>query len=123
MVAAGGISSGINLGASFANHKSGARTSLSVVVSAVGILLAVLFLAPVIALVPRVVIAGLLLVGVAAVRPVEHPDRAADARQGFELEEHDLDLLVIAFRRRPRSPSTHHRRRDRPRRHPVLLFG
>src|SRR5262245_4605432 len=64
MVAAcfGGIPSGVNLGASFANHRSGARTSASVLVSALLILLAVLLLAPVIALIPRVVVSGLLVV-------------------------------------------------------------
>jgi anti-anti-sigma factor len=58
----GGISSGVSLAATFANHRSGARTSLSALVCAVTILLAVLLLPPVIALVPRAVIAGLLLV-------------------------------------------------------------
>jgi anti-anti-sigma factor len=58
----GGISSGVNLGASFANYKTGARGSLSVLVSAIAILLALLFLSPVIALIPRAVIAGLLVV-------------------------------------------------------------
>jgi SulP family sulfate permease len=64
MVAAcfGGIASGINLGSSFANHKAGGRTATSVLVTAVFILVAVLLLAPVIAYIPRAVIAGLLVV-------------------------------------------------------------
>jgi MFS superfamily sulfate permease-like transporter len=64
MVAAcfGGIASGVNLGSSFANHKAGGRTSASVLVTAVFILIAVLLLTPVIAYIPRAVIAGLLVV-------------------------------------------------------------
>ena len=64
MVAAcfGGIASGVNLGSSFANHKAGGRTATSVLVTAVFILVAVLLLAPVIAYIPRAVIAGLLVV-------------------------------------------------------------
>jgi len=58
----GGISSGVNLGSSFANHKSGGRTGASVLVTALVMLLAVLLLPPVIAYIPRVVIAGLLAV-------------------------------------------------------------
>jgi SulP family sulfate permease len=58
----GGIASGINLGSSFANHKAGGRTSASVLVTAVVILVAVLLLTPVIAYIPRAVIAGLLVV-------------------------------------------------------------
>lgn len=58
----GGISSGVSLAPSFASHRSGARTSRSALVCAAAILLAVLLLPSVIALVPRAVIAGLLLV-------------------------------------------------------------
>jgi SulP family sulfate permease len=58
----GAISSGINLGSSFANYKSGGRTQASVLVSAGLILLAVLAFSPVIAYIPRAVIAGLLTV-------------------------------------------------------------
>jgi SulP family sulfate permease len=64
MVAAcfGGISGGIALGSTIASHRSGGRTPASVLVAALVMLLAVLFLPPVIALIPRVVIAGLLVV-------------------------------------------------------------
>ena len=64
MVAAcfGGIASGVNLGASIANHRAGGRTRLASLAAAAVILLTVLFLGPAIALLPRVVIAGMLLV-------------------------------------------------------------
>ena len=58
----GGLSNGINLASSFANHRSGGRTPLSVLVAAGTILIGVLVLPPVIELIPRVVIAGLLAV-------------------------------------------------------------
>ena len=64
MVAAGfgGIANGINLASSFANHRSGARTPLSLAVHAAFILLAVLLLSPLLAYIPRVVIASMLVV-------------------------------------------------------------
>lgn len=58
----GGISGGVNLGASFSSYRSGGRTPAAVVVAALALLLALLLLPPVIAFIPRVVIAGLLLV-------------------------------------------------------------
>jgi len=58
----GGIASGVNLGASLANHRAGGRTRLASLAAAVVILLAALFLGPAIALLPRVVIAGMLFV-------------------------------------------------------------
>jgi MFS superfamily sulfate permease-like transporter len=58
----GGISSGVNLGASFANHRAGGRTRLAAVIAAGVILLAVLLLSPAIAALPRVVVAGMLIV-------------------------------------------------------------
>lgn len=63
MVAAGfgGISNGINLASSFANHRAGGRTVLSVLVCTVLILASVLVLPPVIAVLPRVVIAAMLM--------------------------------------------------------------
>jgi sulfate permease, SulP family len=62
MVAAsfGGIANGINLGSCFANHRSGARTPLSVLVCAVVILLVIVALSPLISYLPHVVIAALL---------------------------------------------------------------
>ena len=63
MVAAGfgGLANGINLGSSFANHRSGGRTALSVLIHGVAILLAILALSPLIGHMPRVVIAGMLM--------------------------------------------------------------
>ena len=58
----GGIPSGVNLGASMANYRAGGRTRLAAAVAAAVVLLAVLVCGPVIALLPRVVIAGMLLV-------------------------------------------------------------
>lgn len=64
MVAAGfgGIANGINLGSSYANHRTGARTPLSLLVHAAVILLAILVLSPLIGYLPRVVIAAMLIV-------------------------------------------------------------
>lgn len=58
----GGISNGVNLAASFANHRAGARTALSLLVSSSLVLAGLLVLPPVIALLPRVVIAAMLVV-------------------------------------------------------------
>jgi len=58
----GGIPSGLNLGASLANHRAGGRTRLAGVIAGVVVLLATLLLAPAIARLPRVVVAGMLLV-------------------------------------------------------------
>lgn len=64
MVAAGfgGIANGINLGSSFANHRSGGTTHWSVLVHALVILLAILVFSPLISYLPRVVIAAMLVV-------------------------------------------------------------
>jgi SulP family sulfate permease len=56
----GGISNGINLASSFANHRAGARTALSVLVCALVVLACLLALPPLLALLPRVVIAAML---------------------------------------------------------------
>lgn len=58
----GGIANGINLASSFANHRSGGRTALSVLVHAVAILFVVQVLSPLIGYMPRVVIAAALIV-------------------------------------------------------------
>jgi MFS superfamily sulfate permease-like transporter len=58
----GGISNGVNLASSFANHRAGARTSLSLFVSSTLVLAGLLLLPPVIALLPRVVIGAMLVV-------------------------------------------------------------
>ena len=63
MVAAsfGGIANGINLGSSFANHRSGAHTPFSLVVHSAVIILAVAVFTPLIVHMPRVVIAAMLV--------------------------------------------------------------
>lgn len=64
-VAAAGLGvlpAGVNLGASFANHRAGGRTAASVAVAAVATLAVALFLAPVVGHLPRVVIAAILVV-------------------------------------------------------------
>ena len=58
----GGIANGINLASSFANHRVGGRTAFSVLVHAAVILFSIQLLAPVIALMPRVVISAALVV-------------------------------------------------------------
>jgi sulfate permease, SulP family len=61
----GAVPSGLNLGASIANHRAGGRSRLAAVIAAGIVLLAVVVLGPLIAFVPHVVIAGMLvLVGV-----------------------------------------------------------
>src|SRR6185436_14124036 len=58
----GGIANGINLASSFANHRSGGRTPLSVLIHALAILLAILLLSPLIGHIPLIVIAAMLVV-------------------------------------------------------------
>lgn len=58
----GGISSAISLTSSQANHGSGGRTGYSVLINALLILAAVLFCTQLIALIPKVVVAGMLFV-------------------------------------------------------------
>jgi MFS superfamily sulfate permease-like transporter len=57
----GSLLSGINLGSSTANHRAGGRTALSPLVAALAVLAAALFAGPLIARLPRVVIAGTLV--------------------------------------------------------------
>ncbi len=58
----GGVANGINLASSFANHRSGARTPLSVLIHSLAILVAIVALSPLIGHMPLVVIAGMLVV-------------------------------------------------------------
>ena len=58
----GAIPSGINLAASFAIHRGGGRTGLATLTCASFVLAAMMLLGPVIAIIPRVVIAGVLVV-------------------------------------------------------------
>jgi MFS superfamily sulfate permease-like transporter/CRP-like cAMP-binding protein len=57
----GSLLSGINLGSSTANHRAGGRSALSALVAALAVLAAAHFAGPLIARVPRVVIAGTLV--------------------------------------------------------------
>ncbi len=101
MVAAcfGGIASGVNLGSSLANHKAGGRTWVSSVVSASVILLAILFVGPVIAFLPRVVIAATLVI--VAIQLVDrwsvHLFRRAVTGELVHWKVMTLDLLVVAL--------------------------
>ncbi|MEO7728304.1 MAG: SulP family inorganic anion transporter [Burkholderiales bacterium] len=58
----GGIANGINLGSSFANHRSGGRTRWSVLVHALVILATIVAFSPLVSYLPRVVIAAMLVV-------------------------------------------------------------
>jgi MFS superfamily sulfate permease-like transporter len=58
----GGIAGGINLGSTFTNYRAGGKTRTSVAITVALLLMTVLFLGPVIGLVPRVVIAATLVV-------------------------------------------------------------
>jgi MFS superfamily sulfate permease-like transporter len=60
--ATGGITSGINLGPSFTNRAYGARTSLSVLVNAAGVLLAATLLLPILGYLPRAVLSAVIMV-------------------------------------------------------------
>jgi MFS superfamily sulfate permease-like transporter/CRP-like cAMP-binding protein len=60
--AGGAVAGGVNLASSFAAFRAGGRTGLTGVVSGLTVLAAVLTLRPVIALIPRAVIAGMLTV-------------------------------------------------------------
>lgn len=58
----GGIANGINLASSFANHRSGGRTALSVLVHALVIFFVIQAMSPLIGYMPRVVISAALVV-------------------------------------------------------------
>lgn len=94
----GGIASGVNLASSFANHRSGARTSLSVLVHAGVILAAVLVLSPLIAYLPRVVISAILVV--VSIQLVDRWTlqilKKLATREFASAQSMLLDLLVIA---------------------------
>jgi len=101
MVAAcfGGIANGINLGSSFANHRSGARTPLSLLVHAGVILLAIVAFSPLISYLPRVVIAAMLVV--VAIQLVDRWTlqivRRLAARDFSSAQSMLLDLLIIVI--------------------------
>jgi SulP family sulfate permease len=99
MVAAGfgGIANGINLGSSFANHRSGARSPVSLLIHAGVILLAIMVISPLVGYLPRVVIAGMLTA--VAIQLVDRWSVASFVRLlkgGFSSPQLvALDLLVI----------------------------
>jgi sulfate permease, SulP family len=95
----GGISGGINMASSFANYRSGGRTALSGLAGALVILVAVLVLPPVIAIIPRVVIAGLLLVAAIQLFDVWsiHMVRRMLRREFVQWKSMALDLFVVAL--------------------------
>jgi sulfate permease, SulP family len=93
----GGIANGINLGSSFANHRSGARTPLSVLLHGGFIFLAIVVFSPLISFLPRVVIAAMLMVvGIQLVdRWTLQILRKLVAREFTSAHAMLLDLLVI----------------------------
>lgn len=99
MVAAGfgGIANGINLASSFANHRSGGRTALSVLVHAVVILGVLQVMSPLVAYMPRVVISAALVV--VAINLVDRWTlrimRRLATREIAVLSSTTLDLVVI----------------------------
>jgi MFS superfamily sulfate permease-like transporter len=101
MVAAsfGGITGSVNMLGTVISHEAGGRTPFSVLVSSLTILIAVLVLPPLIALIPRVVIAGMLMVF-----SVQLVDRwtlqlvhKLITRQAAQWRRMALDLFVIAL--------------------------
>jgi sulfate permease, SulP family len=94
----GGITAGINLGASLTNRAFGARTPLSVLINAVVVLLVCSVLFPVVSYIPRVVLsAAIMVVAIQHVDPwsidlVRRVGTSASQHRGLML----LDLLVVA---------------------------
>jgi SulP family sulfate permease len=93
----GGIANGISLASSFANHRSGGRTVLSVLVHAIAILFMVQVLSPLIGHIPRVVIAATLtVVGIGLVdRWTVQLIRRLVRREVALMSGTTLDLAVI----------------------------
>lgn len=95
----GGISGGINLAASFANHRAGGKSAVSVGVNVLVILFVAMFLGPVIAILPRVVIAATLVV--VAVQLVDRWSlrllRDLAGRTIADWKVPAFDLLVVAL--------------------------
>ena len=95
----GAIPSGINLGSTFALYRAGGRTGLAPLVCALFVLAATVGLGPMISLIPRAAIAGVL-----AVVAVQLADRATVHRLLRLFRERDqhwrvpaLDLLVVGL--------------------------
>jgi sulfate permease, SulP family len=94
----GGITGGINIGASLTNRAFGARTPLSVLINAVVVLLVSSVLFPVVSYIPRTVLsAAIMVVAVQHVDPwsidlIRRIGTSASQHRGLML----LDLLVVA---------------------------
>ena len=95
----GGTMGGLNIVGSLAAERAGARSRLAVLASAVAMLIAVVALAPLVGMIPRVVIAGMLAVlSVQFVDrwPVEMILKLARGRAGH-WRRMALDLFVVAL--------------------------
>ena len=95
----GGIPCGVNMNTTFAAYRAGARSRAAVLASALTVLAAILVLPPVIARIPRVVIAGMLVV--VSIQLVDRWTvqiiRKLLARQAEHWRRMLLDLFVIAL--------------------------
>src|SRR5262252_7062945 len=95
----GAIPSGINLSSTFALYRAGGRGALAPLVCALFVLAATLGLGSVIGLIPRVVIAGVLVI--VALQLSDHATLQRLLRLFRERDEHwrvpALDLLVVAL--------------------------
>jgi len=95
----GGIAGGVNLSSTFTNHRAGGRTRVSVAVTVALLLMTVLFLGPVIGLVPRVVIAATLVV--VSIQLLDHWSlqaiRRLLSRDFVYWKAMALDLLVVVL--------------------------
>jgi anti-anti-sigma regulatory factor len=93
----GAIPSGVNLGASVTNHRAGGRSRLAIGIAATVVLLTVLCLGPAIAVLPRVVLAGILaVVGIQLFDPwsLQHLARVLTGERAH-WRVMGLDLLVV----------------------------
>jgi len=95
----GAIPSGINLSSTFALYRAGGRSALAPLVCALFVLAATVGLGPVIGLIPRAVIAGVLVI--VALQLADHATLQRLLRLFRERDEHwrvpALDLLVVAL--------------------------
>ena len=96
---AGAIPGGINLSASFAVHRAGGRTGVAALTCALFVLAAVLVLGPVIAVIPRAAIAGVLIVVAAQLADRATLDRLFRLTRRHDRQWHGsaLDLTVMVL--------------------------
>jgi anti-anti-sigma regulatory factor len=94
----GGITGGINIGASLSNRAFGARTPLSVLINAVVVLSVSSVLFPVVSYIPRVVLSAVIMV--VAIQHIDPWSIDLVRRVGTRASQHRglmlLDLLVVA---------------------------